>query len=190
MESILRGFDYRKELVDDKIEHQIQRIGGSGTDAIGAVLQALADTLIATAAAVPDGGNVISADKQMGFAKFHACFPKLGGARGNEHMPFVFLQLGALVGRNRVFQCQCVQAEFVTQPLNGLAVRGTQLDPDEAICQADMIADVVKGDGLDFRIVEQKAVDDGTRLKYRIQSLILDCIAKYLSHAKRAAILA
>ena len=126
----------------------------------------------------------------MGFAKLQARFPKLGGARGNEYMPFVFLELGALVDGNRIFKRQRMQAKFITQARDGLAVGRFQFDPDEAIRLTDMIADVVKCNGLDFRVVEQKAVDDGTRLQYRIQSLILDCIAIYLWHAERAAKLA
>ena len=106
------------------------------------------------AAVVADGSNVIAADKQVGFAEFHPRFPQLGGARGDEHMAFVFFQLGALMGRDRIFQRQCVQAKLVPQPRDSLVVGRSQLNPDEAIRLADMIADVGKGNGLDFRIVE------------------------------------
>jgi hypothetical protein len=46
----------------------------------------------------------------MGFAKLHARLPQLSGARGNEQVLIVFLQLGTLVGGNGVFQRQRVQA--------------------------------------------------------------------------------
>ena len=47
-----------------------------------------------------------------------------------------------------------MQAKLVPQSRDGLVVGRSQLNPDEAIRLADMIADVGKGNGLDFRIVE------------------------------------
>ena len=38
----------------------------------------------------------------------------------------------------------------------------------------NVVADIGKRNGLDFRIVEEEAVDDGTRLQNQSQSLILD----------------
>ena len=38
----------------------------------------------------------------------------------------------------------------------------------------NVVANIGKRNGLDFRIVEEEAVDDGTRLKNQSQSLILD----------------
>jgi hypothetical protein len=38
-------------------------------------------------------------------------------------VPFVFLELGALVDGNRIFQRKRVQAEFVAQARDGVAVR-------------------------------------------------------------------
>jgi hypothetical protein len=74
-------------------------------------------------------------------------------------MPVVVLQLGALVRRNRIFQRQRMQAEFLAQVGDGLAVRRFQFDPDESIRPSDMVADVVECDGLGFGIGEEQAVD-------------------------------
>ncbi|HWR77363.1 MAG TPA: hypothetical protein VN283_09165 [Thiobacillus sp.] len=56
-----------------------------------------------------------------------------------------------------------MQAEFIAQTRNGLAVGRFEFDPDEAIRLADMIADIVKGDCLGFGIVKEQAVDDELR---------------------------
>ncbi len=125
-------------------------------------MQAINHTLVAAAAAMANGGDEIAADKHMGLAKFQARFPQLRGARGNEHVAFIFLELGALVGGNRIFQCQRVQSQFITKTRDGLAVGGFQLDPDEAVGLADVIADVVKCKGLDVCVLEEQAVDDGS----------------------------
>ena len=74
-------------------------------------------------------------------------------------MPVVLFQLGALVRGNRIFQRQCMQAEFLAKAGDGLAVRRFQFDPDESIRLSDMIADVVECDGLGFGIGEEQAVD-------------------------------
>jgi len=99
----------------------------------------------------------------MRFAEFHPRFPQLRGARGNEYVPFVFLELGSLMGGNRIFQRQRMQAEFVTQTGDGLAIGRFEFDPDEAIRLADVIADVVESDCLGFGILEEQTVDDGLR---------------------------
>jgi hypothetical protein len=80
-------------------------------------------------------------------------------------MLVVFLELCALMRGNRVFQRQCVQAEFVAQTRDGLAVRRLEFDPDEAIRLADVIADIVECDrfGLGLGVAEEQAVDDGLR---------------------------
>ena len=93
---------------------------------------------------MPDGDDVIAANKQVRFAEFQARLPKLGSARGNKHVPFVFLEFGALVDGNRIFQRQRMEAEFIAQTRDGLAVGRLQFDPDETIRLSDMIADVVK----------------------------------------------
>ncbi|WP_237763178.1 hypothetical protein [Thiobacillus denitrificans] len=56
-----------------------------------------------------------------------------------------------------------MQAELIAQMRNGLAVGRFEFDPDEAIRLADMIADIVQGDGLGLGIVEEQAVDDELR---------------------------
>jgi hypothetical protein len=56
-----------------------------------------------------------------------------------------------------------MQAELIAQTGDGLAVGRFEFDPDEAIRPADMIADIVKCDGLGFGIVEEQAVDDELR---------------------------
>jgi hypothetical protein len=86
----------------------------------------------------------------MRFAELHARFPQLRRARRNEDVPIVFLQFGTLVGGNRVFQRQRVQAEFLAQTGDGLAVRRFQFDPDETVRLPDMVANVVEFDGLGF----------------------------------------
>ncbi|MFZ5574343.1 MAG: hypothetical protein ACOY5S_03955 [Pseudomonadota bacterium] len=60
----------------------------------------------------------------------------------------VFLELGALVGRDRVLQRQRVQAELLAQPRDGVAVGRLQLDPEEAVGLADVFADRVERDRL------------------------------------------
>jgi hypothetical protein len=79
----------------------------------------------------------------------------------------VFLQLGALVSGNRVFQCQRMQAEFVAQVLDGLAVGRFEFDPDEAVRPVDVVADVFECNrlGLSLGVAEKQAVDGG--LRYR-----------------------
>ncbi|MHB0975540.1 MAG: hypothetical protein ACYC0P_15015 [Thiobacillus sp.] len=79
-------------------------------------------------------------------------------------MSVVVFQLGALVGGNRIFQRQRMQSEFLAQMGDGLAVRRFQFDPDEAVRLADMVADVVEGDGPGLGIGEEKAVVDGELL--------------------------
>jgi hypothetical protein len=74
----------------------------------------------------------------------------------------VFLDLWTLVGGNGVFQGEFVQAEFLAQSGDGLAVGRLQFDPDEVVGADDVLADVVKRDRLDLGIVEQQTVDDGT----------------------------
>ena len=69
---------------------------------------------------------------------------------------------GTLVGGNGVFQGELVQAEFLAQSGDGLAVGRLQFDPDEVVGTGNVVADVVKRDRLDFGIVEEQAVDDGT----------------------------
>jgi hypothetical protein len=97
----------------------------------------------------------------MGFAELHARFPHLRGANGDEQVLLVFFQLGALVGGNRVFQRQRMQAEFVAEAGDGLAVRRLEFDPDEAIILPDVVADVVESDAADVSILEKLAVDVG-----------------------------
>jgi len=75
----------------------------------------------------------------------------------------VFLELGALMGGNGILQRQFVQAEFLAQPGDRLAVGCFHLDPDETIGMRNMLADVVEFDRLDFGIVEEQAVDDELR---------------------------
>jgi hypothetical protein len=75
----------------------------------------------------------------------------------------VFLELGALMGRNGILQREFVQAEFLAQLGDSLAVGCFHLDPDETIGMDNMLADVVEFDRLDFGIVEEQAVDDGLR---------------------------
>jgi glutathione synthase/RimK-type ligase-like ATP-grasp enzyme len=101
----------------------------------------------------------------MRLAEFHPRFPKLRGARGNEYVPFVFLELGALVGGYRILQRQRMQAEFIAQTGDGLAVGRFELDPEEAIRLADMIADAVERNRLGLGILEEQAVDDELRWK-------------------------
>jgi len=60
-------------------------------------------------------------------------------------------------------QRQFVQAEFLTQPGDRLAVRVLHLDPDETIGMHNMLADVVEFDRLDGGIVEEQAVDGDLR---------------------------
>lgn len=76
-------------------------------------------------------------------------------------MTFVFFEFGTLVCRYRIFQRQRMQAELVAQAGDGLAVGRAQLDPDETVGLADMIADIAELDCLDIRIAEKKAVDVG-----------------------------
>lgn len=78
-------------------------------------------------------------------------------------MAVVFFQLGALVRGNRIFQRQRVQAEFLAEAGDGLAVGRFQFDPDEPIRLPDMVADVVECDGPGFGIGEEQAVDGGLR---------------------------
>ena len=162
MESFLHAFDDRPELVDDEIEHQIQRIRRGRLDVVGRTLQALAHPLVAAAAVVADGDDVIAADEQMRLAEFQARFPELRGARRNENVSVVILQFGPLVRGNRVFQRQRVQAELLAEAGDGLAVGRFQFDPDEAVRLSDMVADVVERDGLGFGVEKEQAVDDGT----------------------------
>jgi hypothetical protein len=75
----------------------------------------------------------------------------------------VFLDLGTLVAGDGVFQRELVQAEFLAQSGDRRAVRRFQLDPDEVVGAGDVLADVVERDRLDYGIVEEQAVDDGTR---------------------------
>ena len=67
--------------------------------------------------------------------------------------------------RDRVFQCQRVQTKLITQTLHSLAVRGFQFNPDKAVWLINVVTDISKINVLEFRIVEEEAVDDGTRLK-------------------------
>ena len=165
MELLLHAFDDRPELVDDEIEHQIQRVRRGRLDVVGWTLQAVAYPLVAAAAVVTDGDDVIAADEQVRFAEFQARLPKLRRARGNEDVPFVVFQFGPLVRRNRVFQRQRMQAEFLPQAGDGLAVGGFQFNPDEAVRLPDMVADVVECDRLGLVFGKEQAVDDGLRLR-------------------------
>jgi hypothetical protein len=78
-------------------------------------------------------------------------------------MALVFLELGALVGGNRVFQRQRMQPQLVTQAGDRAAVGRLEFDPEEAVRLADVIADVVERDRLDLGFLEKQTVDDGTR---------------------------
>jgi len=91
--------------------------------------------------------------------------PHLHGARGDENVFVVFLELGPLVGGNRILQRQRMQAEFVAQARDGPGIGGFEFDPDEAIRLTDMIADVVECNRLGAGILEEQTVDDGTRWK-------------------------
>jgi hypothetical protein len=111
-------------------------------------LQTLAYPLIAAAVIVADGDQPVAAGEQMGLAELDARFPQLCSARGDEQMAVIFLELGALVGGNGVFQRQRMQAELFAQTGDEFAIRRFQFNPDETIILADMVADIVKGDGL------------------------------------------
>jgi hypothetical protein len=76
------------------------------------------------------------------------------------------------MGGNRVLKRQRMQAEFVTQMTDGLAVGRFQFDPDEAIRLADVIADVVKRNHPGVGILEEQAVDDGLRNWKRVLILV------------------
>ena len=69
------------------------------------------------------------------------------------------------MGGNGVFQRQRMQAELIAEAVDGLAVGRLQLNPDETIRLADMLADVVKRDrlGLSLVVTEEQAVNLGLR---------------------------
>ena len=176
LKAFLHAFDHRAILVDDQVEHQIQCVGGAGPDAVGAALQPLADALIAAAVVVPNGDQPVAANEQMGLAKLDARFPQLRGARGDEQMAFVFFQFGALVGGDGVFQRQRMQAEFLSQAGDGLAVGGFQFNPDEAVRLPDMVADVVECDRLGLVFGKEQAVDDGLQLRREMCTILVHAI--------------
>ena len=91
-------------------------------------------------------------------------------------MSFVILQFGPLVRRNRVFQRQRMQAEFLPQAGDGLAVGGFQFNPDEAVRLSDMVADVVECDGLGFGVGKEQAVDDGLQLRREMCTILVHAI--------------
>jgi len=76
---------------------------------------------------------------------------------------FVFLEFWALVGGDRIFQCQRMQPQLIAQAGDGLAVGRFEFDPDEAIRLADMVADVVECNRLDFGVLKEQTVDDELR---------------------------
>jgi hypothetical protein len=99
----------------------------------------------------------------MGFTEFDAGFPQLSRARGNEQVLFIFFQFGTLVGRDGILQRQRMQPKLIAEAGDGQAVWRFELDPDETIRLADVVADIDKRNGLDLGVVEEQAVDDGTR---------------------------
>ena len=99
----------------------------------------------------------------MGFTEFDARFPQLSRARGNEQVLFIFLQLGTLVGGNGILQRQRMQSKLIAEAGDGQAVWRFELDPDETIRLTDMVADIVKRNGLNLGVMEEQAVDGGTR---------------------------
>jgi hypothetical protein len=110
-----------------------------------------------------DGDDEIPSGKQVGFPCLDVLIPQLHGSHGNKQMFTVFLDFGALLGGNGIFQRELVQAEFFSQPGDGLAVGRFQFDPDETVEMGNMLADVVKRNRLDFGILEEQAVDDAPR---------------------------
>jgi len=107
----------------------------------------------------------IAAGKKMGFAERYPALPQLRSARSNEQMAAIFLELGALVDGNGVFQRQFVQPELLAQLGDGAAVRRSQLDPDEIIRIADVLADILQRDGVGRFGPEQQTVDNGFQLQ-------------------------
>jgi hypothetical protein len=61
-----------------------------------------------------------------------------------------------------------MQAELIAQTGDGLAVGRFEFDPYEAVRPPDMIADIVKCDGLGFGAVEEQAVDDVPRCDRKV----------------------
>lgn len=96
------------------------------------------------------------------------------------------------MGGNRIFQRQRMQPELIAQAGDGLAVGRFQFDPDEAIRLADVIADVVKWDGLDFGIVEEQAVDDVLQLERGCVAILVQApdahsiLARFVRHCEMA----
>jgi hypothetical protein len=118
---------------------------------------------VGAALVVADGDDEVAAHKQMRFTEFDPRVPELGGSHGDKQVPLVFLELGPLVGGDRVLQRQRVQAELVAQAGDSVAFGRFELDPDETVRLADVIADVVERNRLGFGVMEEQAVDDGLR---------------------------
>src|SRR5512135_3138237 len=66
-----------------------------------------------------------------------------------------------------------MQAEFLAQAGDGLAVGGFQFNPDEAVGFPYMVADVVECDRLGLVCGKKQAVDDGLQLRTECAAILV-----------------
>ena len=81
--------------------------------------------------AVPDADDVALADEDMRFAERDTAVDQLRGAGDDEQRVAILLELRPLVGMLGILDGEVMQAELLLHPVQQLAVRLEQADPDD-----------------------------------------------------------
>ena len=112
---VLEPGDDRRVAVDDAVEDGVQDRLGAEAQQLGVALHAAADGGQVGGLAVADGEHEVRADEDVDLAELDLLdlVEVAGGAQHHEQGVAVALQLGALVGDDRVLDGQLVQAELL-----------------------------------------------------------------------------
>ena len=113
--------------IEDGIEDEILALGERGR----AALPMLAHRRVGRRRAVPDADDVALADEEMRFAEGDAAADELGGARDDEQRIAILFELRPLVRMLGVLDGEVVQAELALHPVQEIAARLPQADPDD-----------------------------------------------------------
>ena len=112
---------------------------------MGRRLALLADGRVTDRGAVADGDDEILAHEQVGFAEPHFIVHELGRLDDDEQRVRVGLQLGPLVGVQRVLDGKLVEGELLLHLPQQRGIRLVHAQPDEGLRFLQDLADVVDG---------------------------------------------
>ena len=139
--------DHRHVVVDDEVEHSVQRVARPERHHLGFALATRARWRIRQRRAVSDRHQVALAEEDVGLAELHASFHRLRGVEHHEQRVAVDLDLRSLVRVVCVLHRKIVESELLLQFFQQRLVGLVQTDPHEtAVVARQYIADLLEAD--------------------------------------------